>query len=112
MRILDLVEKSNGAARKKDLIGKLREMETIRPVAKFELSPAATHSQLRALLDPLERDWALRDCGTQWALYQSDTNRPGKDWTPSLQVIERVCGLNDVILPLSDYHCLFSNPLK
>jgi hypothetical protein len=57
LRVLEFVEKSGGSVRKKDLIKKLREIEIIRPVTKTDLSPAAAHSQLRALLDPLEREW-------------------------------------------------------
>ena len=57
LRVLEFVEKSGGSARKKDLIRKLREIQIIRPMAKSDLSAAAAHSQLRALLDPLERDW-------------------------------------------------------
>lgn len=57
LKVLEFVEKSGGSSRKKDLIKKLMEVEIIRPVAKSKLSPAAAHSQLRALLDPLERDW-------------------------------------------------------
>ncbi len=57
LTVLEFVEKSGGSSRKKDLIRKLREIEIIRPVTKSELSSAAAHSQLRALLEPLERDW-------------------------------------------------------
>src|SRR2546427_4477047 len=57
VKILEFIDKSNGFLKKKELIRKLREIEIIRPVTKPNLSQAAAHSQLRALLDPLEKDW-------------------------------------------------------
>ncbi len=57
LRVLEFVEKSGGSARKKDLIEKLKEIQIIKPMTKSDLSASAAHSQLRALLNPLEREW-------------------------------------------------------
>lgn len=57
LKLLKFVDEAGGSIRKKDLIERLSEVEVIKPVAKGELSLPAAHSQLRALLDPLEREW-------------------------------------------------------
>lgn len=57
LKILEIVEKDNGSIRKKDLIVKLRKVGLIRPVANSDLTPSAEHSQLKAHLRPLEKEW-------------------------------------------------------
>src|SRR5579875_3908380 len=57
--VLGLIERSGGSIRKKQLIRELEQIGVIklRDEAKTELTEAAKHSQLRALLDPMQNEW-------------------------------------------------------
>ncbi|MCE7736978.1 MAG: hypothetical protein GPJ54_18985 [Candidatus Heimdallarchaeota archaeon] len=59
MLILHLIKQNGGKQKKFQLIQKLEEIDIIRlkDESKESLSKAAKHSQLRALLDPMENDW-------------------------------------------------------
>lgn len=57
--VLDLLEKSGGKMRKSKIIEKLEEKGIIRQKdeTKVDFTKTAKHSQLRAILDPMEYDW-------------------------------------------------------
>jgi len=59
MRILSLLQSNGGVMRKSKIIDELEEMKMIRKTDEDgrELKGPAKHSQLRALLDPLEKEW-------------------------------------------------------
>ena len=59
MLILNLLQQSGGKLRKSQVIKKLEKLEIIRlkDEKKTSLSEAAKHSQLRAILNPMENDW-------------------------------------------------------
>ena len=59
--ILNLLQKNNGVMRKAMMIEKLEGSKMIRKTDEKgnDLSSSAKHSQLRALLDPMEKDWNL-----------------------------------------------------
>ena len=61
MLILDILTKHDGTMRKAKLIEKLEDRGVLRSsdMDGEELSGPAKHSRLRALLDPMERDWNL-----------------------------------------------------
>ena len=61
MLILDLLSKHDGTMRKAKLIEKLEAEGVIKSssMSGEKLSSPAKHSRLRALLDPMERDWDL-----------------------------------------------------
>lgn len=57
--VLSLLKANGGRMKKARLIEKLESLEIIRirDETKTELSSAAKHSQLRAILDPMENEW-------------------------------------------------------
>lgn len=59
MLILSMLQSHGGIMRKSKMISELEEMKLIRKTDEDgkELHGPAKHSQLRALLDPLEREW-------------------------------------------------------
>jgi CRISPR locus-related DNA-binding protein len=59
MLVLDLLKSAGGKMKKAHLISKLEEKEIIRlkDETKVVLTKPAKHSQLRAILDPMEFDW-------------------------------------------------------
>lgn len=59
MLVLSIIEQNGGHVRKARLIEKLEELSviSIRDERKTELSEAAKHSQLRAILDPMGSEW-------------------------------------------------------
>lgn len=59
MLVLDLLKSAGGKMKKAHLISKLEENGIIRikDETKVELTDSAKHSQLRAILDPMEFDW-------------------------------------------------------
>jgi hypothetical protein len=53
------LEKAGGKMRKRELIQKLTELEIIiRAKENSKLTKATKHSQLRAILNPLEKEWS------------------------------------------------------
>jgi hypothetical protein len=59
MLVLDLLKSADGKMKKSHLISKLEEKGIIRlkDETKKELTKSAKHSQLKAILDPMESDW-------------------------------------------------------
>jgi len=59
MSVLSLLKEAGGKMRKSKLIAKLEDEKIIRIRDENvrELTDAAKHSQLRAMLDPMEKDW-------------------------------------------------------
>jgi CRISPR locus-related DNA-binding protein len=59
MLILNLLKENDGRMRKARLIARLEDVGIIRirDETKSELTEAAKHSQLRAILDPMESEW-------------------------------------------------------
>lgn len=59
MKILNMLKSHGGVMRKSKMIDELEEMKLIRKTdgEGKDLQGPAKHSQLRALLDPLEREW-------------------------------------------------------
>lgn len=59
MLVLSLIKQAGGRIRKADLIQKLEELGIIRPrdESKKEFTESAKHSQLRAILRPMETEW-------------------------------------------------------
>lgn len=57
--VLDMLEKNGGKLRKSRIIAKLEELGIIRlrDESKVEFTDTAKHSQLRAILDPMQYDW-------------------------------------------------------
>jgi len=62
LMVLDMLSKSRGSMRKATIIKQLEELGLIalrdRTGGRIELSQAAKHSQLRAILQPMEKDWS------------------------------------------------------
>lgn len=61
MLVLSLLQSYNGPMRKAKLIEKLEEADVIRDTSDSgeELTANAKHSQLRSLIDPMEKEWRL-----------------------------------------------------
>ena len=61
MQLLNLLQQREGVMRKSALIKKLEEFHVIRETGDSGkmLTSSAKHSQLRSLLDPMEREWSL-----------------------------------------------------
>ena len=61
MSILNLLQKNKGVMRKVKIIEKLEDSKIVRRTDEKgnDLSSPAKHSQLRALLDPMEKEWNL-----------------------------------------------------
>jgi hypothetical protein len=59
MLVLSIIQQDGGRIRKARLIEKLEKLNIIRirDERRTELSEAAKHSQLRAILDPMESEW-------------------------------------------------------
>jgi len=59
MKILSMLQSNGGLMRKSKMIDELEEMKLLRKTDENgkELQGPAKHSQLRALIDPLEREW-------------------------------------------------------
>ena len=59
MKILNVLQSNGGVMRKSKMINQFEEMKIIRNTDEEgkELQGPAKHSQLRALLNPLEKDW-------------------------------------------------------
>lgn len=59
MIVLNLLQEAGGTTRKAHLISKLEDLKIIKlkDDKKHELSESAKHSQLRSILEPMERDW-------------------------------------------------------
>ncbi len=59
MLVLDMLKSADGKMKKSHLISKLEEKGIIRlkDETKKELTKSAKHSQLKAILDPMESDW-------------------------------------------------------
>ena len=59
MQVVELLQSAGGTMRKSEIISKLEEKEILRKtgVDGSKLSGPAKHSQLRALLKPMEEDW-------------------------------------------------------
>jgi hypothetical protein len=55
--VLSILEKAGGKMRKRELIQELVKLKIIRPKEYKKLTIAAKHSQLRAILNPLEKEW-------------------------------------------------------
>jgi len=55
--VLSILEKAGGKMRKRELIQELVKLKIIRPKEYKKLTVAAKHSQLRAILNPLEKEW-------------------------------------------------------
>jgi hypothetical protein len=58
--VLTLLEKAGGKMRKAEIIQELQKVGLIRaidPSTKTDFSPTAKHSQLRAIIDPMESEW-------------------------------------------------------
>ncbi|MGC8516186.1 MAG: DUF6293 family protein [Thermoplasmata archaeon] len=59
LKVLEILESAGGIMKKKQLIKKLEELDVIKPRDENRkgLTPSAEHSQLKAILDPMEKDW-------------------------------------------------------
>jgi hypothetical protein len=55
--VLSILKKAGGKMRKRELIQELVKLKIIRPKENSKLTIAAKHSQLRAILNPLEKEW-------------------------------------------------------
>jgi CRISPR locus-related DNA-binding protein len=55
--VLSIIDKAGGRMRKRELIQELVKLKIIRPKENSKLTVAAKHSQLRAILYPLEKEW-------------------------------------------------------
>jgi hypothetical protein len=55
--VLSILDKTGGRMRKRELIQELVKLKIIRPKENSKLTVAAKHSQLRAILNPLEKEW-------------------------------------------------------